>query len=462
MTIPDQPITVSLDRWAPGHADQERYLQVARSLTGADGAEWRLESAPGGVAGFSRAWLVRTPSAEGSPGWIATNGYLTVHGPGADPGALPWAGGAPPATLVSQQVLDVEETLRLGGTWTTAMLLLDELAGIPVGPPSVRTILRFSFGRTRELLSHFGVLEGRVRRVSGLRRPYCSSDRAQRDRWRAFVAADVTRALTRSPEHPVTALLAPLVAHGSTERDDTVIQAEVDQRVRAVAATSAVAGIVFGAGLSSASASGWVGLALLVAVIAGLSLALVARDLGDELLARRRFRRRASSDPPGRALTDLVRRVGAEGATVLVHHRLGLTDFSCGAMLWSESLARCGDGALLSEPQRESGRPVIVLGGPLVRAETPWEPICDIRIRDPLYRRWAYAADGAPLIDSSPDESIGCVSLAREDADVLFVSGFRDARSGLRWILEHLDSDGVASRSGEPWVLARAGTFAGR
>ncbi len=104
------------------------------------------------------------------------------------------------------------------------------------------------------------------------------------------------------------------------------------------------------------------------------------------------------------------------------------------------------------EPEPGVSGTAVVVGGPLVRApvaKNVGPGMCELS--DAGGKGWHYRAGSTEVAWAAHEERLGCLSVASERDDVLFVSGTRDLGTiaAVDWLTARLDG----TLPNAPWVL---------
>lgn len=438
------------------------------------------------LAGRGRSWLVS------ENGELYRDGLFALA---AGPAGQAAARGSEFGTFSG----DLDETLEWLALRTSAHLLLDELAAAAQDRP---VATEADIARCERRIGHpiwqYVTGRGAQRRVVNPWEAWTATYADRLANLRSAWDTDVRARLAALPaEHPLKTLIAPL-ALVHVERDTTDILREYRTRLstlsRECTRVSTEIGVVGTLGsLALTPATNVLGWLFLVPVAAAAVLYYgghaamnrVARDrrrsicadgavIGDWALTADRAHSLHSLG--ARLLTDPVQiLVGARMSAADVGTALALqlallhargkagAPFSV-PLLQSVSAkwkarpsisAPCGDVVVALEPELGVSATTVVLGGPLVRAA--WARnlgpgVCGLS--DAGGNGWHFRASEKEVAWASREERLGCLSVAPERDDVVFISGTRDLGTitAVDWLTARLDR----SLPNAPWVLVEA------
>jgi len=438
------------------------------------------------LAGRGRSWLV-TENGE-----LYRDGLFALA---AGPAGQAAARGAAFRTFSG----DLNETLEWLALRTSAHLLLDELAAAARDRP---VATEADITRCERRISHpvwqYVTGRGAQRRVVG---PWEAWTARYADRLASLRSAwdtEIRARLAALPAgHPLETLIAPL-ALVHVERDTTDILREYRTRLntlsRECTRVSTEIGVVGTLGsLALTPATDALGGLFLVPVAAAAALyygghAAMNRVAGDRRPSICSGGAVMGDWAPGasrpHSLRSLSARLLTDPVQILVGARMSAADVGTAlalqlALLHARRKAGAPFGVPLAQPlrgawnaRRSVGGPgdevvvalgpepdvngtTVVVGGPLVRASGASNlgpGVCGLS--DAGGKGWHYRAGENEVAWAAHEERLGCLSVAPERDDVLFVSGTRDLGTiaAVDWLTARLD--GVLPNA--PWVLVEA------
>lgn len=274
--------------------------------------------------------------------------------------------------------------------------------------------------------------------------------------------------------HPLQQLLAPL-SLAVVERDRVDILKEYGDRLSSlnrecnrVANEIGIVGVLVSLALMPiANVLGWLILVvvLLIGVLYyggyGMAKALGNLRLPQSSTGLLPFRSAASP-----SLIDVIKDLPSRPVRILAGRRMALADIGACFWLWFNLMQRSRADAVLEAVEltaadADDGRTRIVVGGPLVRAPcigqaSSAHAACDLT--DAAGLGWRFQAGNETVVKASENEQVGCVSLAVDRDDVLFVVGIRDVGTlaAVEWLTRQVDSSSgrhVPSGWGPSWHL---------
>lgn len=438
------------------------------------------------LAGRGRSWLV-TENGE-----LYRDGLFALA---AGPAGQAAARGAAFATFSG----DLGETLEWLALRTSAHLLLDELAAAARDRP---VATEADITRCERRIGHpvwqYVTGRGAQRRVVG---PWEAWTATYADRLASLRSAwdsEVRARLAALPAgHPLETLITPL-ALVHVERDTTDILREYRTRLntlsRECARVSTEIGVIGTLGsLALVPVTDALGVLFLVPVAVAAALYYGGHAAMNRVAGGRR-RPICSGGAvmgdwaPGTGRSHSLRSLGARLVTdpvqVLVGARMSAADVGTALALqlallhvrkkagapFSGPLLQSlrvqwdarrsvggpgGDVVVALEPEPGADGTTVIVGGPLVRASGARNlgpEVCGLS--DAGGKGWHYRAGGNEVAWAALEERLGCLSVAPERDDVLFVSGTRDLGTiaAVDWLTARLD--GVLPNA--PWVLVEA------
>lgn len=438
------------------------------------------------LAGRGRSWLV-TENGE-----LYRDGLFALA---AGPAGQAAARGSEFGTFSG----DLDETLEWLALRTSAHLLLDELATAARDRP---VAAEADIARCERQIGHplwqYVTGRGAQRRVVNPWEAWTATYADRLANLRSAWDTDVRARLAVLPaDHPLKTLIAPL-AFVHVERDTTDILREYRTRLstlsRECTRVSAEIGVVGTLGsLALTPATSVLGWLFLVPVAAATAL-YYGGHAAMNRMARDRWRSIcvdgavigdwASKADRANSMRSLGARLLTDPVQILVGVRMSAADVGTALALqlallhargkagapfsvplvqpvrgkWNASpsiRAPCDDVVVALEPELGERGTKVVIGGPLVRsswAKNLGPGVCGLS--DAGGKGWHYRAAEHEVAWASREERLGCLSIAPERDDVLFVSGTRDlgTLTAVDWLTGRLDG----SLPNAPWVLVAA------
>jgi hypothetical protein len=141
-------------------------------------------------------------------------------------------------------------------------------------------------------------------------------------------------------------------------------------------------------------------------------------------------RRRVGPPPTDGRLKKQIGRLRTGRVHLLVGERMAAADLAAAWRLWLALLCSHTRAPLesvtIAATACSDADLTVVLGGPLVRSDAvDAKPVCDLTARGD--GRWRFAEETHDLLDADAHETAGCISTDEHNANLLFLSGARDA-----------------------------------
>ena len=437
-------VNVFLHRWASGFAGQAHYDHVTRTILAGPpvGCRSSLVEPASPLTRRSRMWV----SCQTTDVVLHTNGIVTIVDADitADDAAAVIAYGVPessPMRLLCRMD-GRDEALKIFSIWTTAVLALDEISRFDRERP--RWSGELSPDDVERLLKHpllrYAAGVGADRRTVAPWRKHTESYRARVSELSQFWARSVIPTCSEiSQEHPASRLFTPLQLMRGFSHDEDILS-EYETRLSSISAESArVAGRVGGFLGILAVVIGFYSLVPAL-VIGGVALAYfygfieIYRSLG-RLFRRSKPEVAHLTEPLALAvdestLSEAVKWLQTAPSAVLVGSYLAAIDFACAFLMWLDLVESCALPDLPrigTTPGELSNASLIVVGGPLSvpkRRDLP-APTCALKPVDAVFTSWDYEVRGKTLDLCARDDSVGCVSVAKNSPRFIYVDGAR-------------------------------------